>query len=393
MRTCTLFCLFLFLFPLGMFAQDVGEQTRRRQEIEREIAAIDKQIVSAQVEQKDKLRLLGLLQRKIDSRKRLLSDIDAQINQLGVVIREKQSEIAQLQEEYEALEVSYAQLLYKAYIYRSRPLWVAYVLASQDLRQAYRRWRYFQSYSESINRQAALMKQLRLRLDEEMEVLTKLRAETEVLREERLKELGALGVEERQSRQIITELSKQERTLKAQLQQKQREVERINKEIERILAEAEKRRKAATVQEQEVDRALAADFEQNRGKLPWPLRGGVVEAPFGQHNHPVFKNIKLPFNNGIGITAAKNDEVLSVFQGVVKQIVLVPGYNQCILIQHGLYYTFYCKLGSVKVKVGDKVGIGTALGTLAETDGAYSLHFELWKGTDKQNPELWLRKR
>jgi len=374
-------------------AQDVSEQTRRRQEIEREIAAIDRQIIAAQVEQKDKLRSLTLLQQKINSRKRLLSDIEAQINQLSASIRERQDEIARLQEEYGKLEASYVALLYQAYKHRNRQVWVAYILASKDLRQAYRRWRYFQSYSESINRQAAQMKQVRARLDEEMGVLLKLRGEAALLREERQKELRELNGEERTSQQMIARLAREERSLRAGLVEKQREVERINREIERILAEAERRRRTATTQEREIDVALAADFEQNRGKLPWPIRGGVIDAPYGQHNHPVLRNIKLPFNNGIGIAGARNDEVLAVFQGEVTWIGMILGYNQCVMVQHGSYYTFYCKLGAVQVKTGDKVEVGTVLGTLAEINGAYSLHFELWKETTRQNPELWLRKR
>ena len=32
------------------------------------------------------------------------------------------------------------------------------------------------------------------------------------------------------------------------------------------------------------------------------------------------------------------------------------------------------------------------LGTLDIDGNASSLHFQLWKGTDKQDPERWLRK-
>jgi murein DD-endopeptidase MepM/ murein hydrolase activator NlpD len=102
----------------------------------------------------------------------------------------------------------------------------------------------------------------------------------------------------------------------------------------------------------------------------------------------------MPFNSGVGISGGRGDEVRAVFNGTVKQIVLVPGYNQCVLVQHGSYYTFYCKLSAVKVKIDDQVTTGDVLGTLAEIDGAYTLHFELWKGgTERLNPELWLRKR
>ena len=46
----------------------------------------------------------------------------------------------------------------------------------------------------------------------------------------------------------------------------------------------------------------------------------------------------------------------------------------------------------LSVKSGQKIGTGAKLGTL-ETDGNSStLHFQLWKGTAKQDPEKWLTK-
>ena len=68
----------------------------------------------------------------------------------------------------------------------------------------------------------------------------------------------------------------------------------------------------------------------------------------------------------------------------------MPGYNQCVLVQHGEYYTFYCKLKQVKVKAGDKVSCGDVLGIVDSIGGETGLHFQLWKGTASQDPEPWL---
>ena len=70
----------------------------------------------------------------------------------------------------------------------------------------------------------------------------------------------------------------------------------------------------------------------------------------------------------------------------------MPGYDQCVLVQHGEYFTFYCKLKRVYVKSGDKISTGDRIGEISlNEDGNAELHFQLWKGTDKQNPENWLR--
>ena len=143
--------------------------------------------------------------------------------------------------------------------------------------------------------------------------------------------------------------------------------------------------KNTALKEQEIK--LSNEFSANKGKLPWPLDRYVVVEEFGQHPHPVLKNVKLPFNNGINLSAANRSPVKAVFNGTVKQIIIIPGYSHCVLVQHGTYFTFYCKLGRVSVKVGEKISTGAVIGTLEEE----ILHFELWQGTTKQNPRNWLR--
>jgi septal ring factor EnvC (AmiA/AmiB activator) len=47
----------------------------------------------------------------------------------------------------------------------------------------------------------------------------------------------------------------------------------------------------------------------------------------------------------------------------------------------------------VDVKSGQTVKTGSAIGIIDDSEeGNAILHFQLWKGTDKQNPEIWLRK-
>ena len=135
---------------------------------------------------------------------------------------------------------------------------------------------------------------------------------------------------------------------------------------------------------------LDAQFSKNKGKLPWPADGPVV-GRFGKQYHPVYKNLQRPPNKGFDILLAKGTRINAVFDGVVKQVIVMPGYNQCVLIQHGKYFTFYCKLGNVEVKAGDKVKTGQTLGTIDTINGQTQLHFQVWRENTPENPETWLR--
>ena len=46
----------------------------------------------------------------------------------------------------------------------------------------------------------------------------------------------------------------------------------------------------------------------------------------------------------------------------------------------------------MSVKQGARLDRGDVIGTLEVKDNTSVLHFELWNGTVKQNPELWLKR-
>ena len=44
--------------------------------------------------------------------------------------------------------------------------------------------------------------------------------------------------------------------------------------------------------------ALSREFSNNKGKLPWPLKKGIIISKYGTQKHSVFAGIET-FNNGI----------------------------------------------------------------------------------------------
>ncbi len=388
-RALLLIVLFCLSVPLVQ-AQSIAEQTKRREEIEKEIAFLDKQLSTTRSRQQASTKELSLIQRKITNRRRLLSQIETDIRHIERQSVSKEREITLLNRELEQLKKNYSHLVYNAYKNRDKTTWVLYLLASRNIEQGYRRWSYLRSYSDAMKNSATLIKKKNIQLETEIAQLAKMREESLSMKKQREQEYRSLAQEERTARTLISQLSRREQEFRKQIAEKRQEVERLNREIERILAAAARERSSEGYVQSETDRLLSDNFESNKGRLPWPVREGVIIEHFGQHNHPVFRNIRLPFNNGINISTTRNAQVMSIFDGVVKQVLVMPGYNQCVLVQHGTYYTFYTKLEQVQVKSGDLVKTGQVLGTLAETEGNSVIHFQLWAGTDKQNPEHWI---
>ena len=376
------------LVCLTSVAQNTAPQEARKAKLEREIAIIDKQLKENASKSSSMLADLTLIRKKVSNRKELVAESDKQIKKYNDDIYLAQVQINRLQERIEVLTENYAKLVRSAYKNRDTRVWYMYMLASENLGQAFRRMGYFKNLSTMMKTEAQNIRQMQEELETHKAGLQALKREAEQLKKIRVKELDELKADEKKADNVVKQLKKDKKKYQNQLAAKKKEVVALNKEIERIVSAAVKPKSSGN--KTVVDTKLDAAFANNKGKLPWPADGPVV-AKFGKHYHPVYKNLELPPNNGVDIALSKGTQIKSVFDGVVKQVMVMPGYNQCVLIQHGNYFTLYCKLKSLNVAEGDKVKTSDVIGTIDAIGGQVQLHFEVWKGSKPQNPETWLK--
>lgn len=383
---------FLLLLSAGVYAQDVSTQQQRREKLEREIAIIDKQLAANASQSRSLDNDLVLIRKKISNRKALVADSDRQIRQYSDSIYLTNLAINRINARIDTLTAHYSRLVLSAYKNRDTRVWYMYMFASENLGQAFRRFGYFRNLSTTMKNEATRIKEMKEELRLKKERLAVLKKEAESVKAERVKELDRLKQDEAKASSVIKKLQKDKKSYQRQIENKKKEINKINREIARIIAEAMKTddQKAKDKKKTEVDMKLDAEFSKNKGKLPWPADGPVV-GRFGKHYHPVYKNLQLPPNNGVDIALSKGSGVNSVFEGTVTQVFVMPGYNQCILIQHGNYFTLYCKLKTVSVKAGDKVKVGQEIGKIDTINSQTQLHFEVWKGKTPQDPETWLK--
>jgi len=149
-----------------------------------------------------------------------------------------------------------------------------------------------------------------------------------------------------------------------------------------------------TVKTQVPTPGNASAFVAMQGKLPRPVEGSWrVTNPFGRHSMPDLPEVVYD-NPGIDVEVTKGASVKAVYGGRVSGVYKLPGYGTVVIVNHGDYYTVYGNLSSVSVSVGNQLSVGQPVGSAAaDPDDARrgSLHFELWHGREKQNPEAWLR--
>ena len=379
------------LCPVPAYSQNTKAQEARKARLQKEIEIIDSQLRTNASKSSSALNRLALVRKKMDARKELLEESERQIAGFTKAIGAMEKEIKAAQQRLDTLSEYYTRLVRSAYKNRNTKVWYMYILASDNLGQAFRRYGYLRDLSAQMKVQAEKIIEAKAALESEKASLQELKKEAEAVRKERAEEVARLQAEETDSRNLVNQLERNRKKYQGELDRKRREVDALNREIERIIRNAMGGSKSGKASgSKEIDIKLANEFKANKGKLPWPVEGPVVDR-FGQNYHPVYTKIKLHFNNGINIAVSPGTGVKAVFDGVVKQIVVMPGYNKCVLIQHGDYFSFYCKLGSVSVKAGDKVKTGQEIGTVDTMNGETQLHFQIWSGRTPQNPEIWLR--
>lgn len=175
--------------------------------------------------------------------------------------------------------------------------------------------------------------------------------------------------------------------------------DRRNKTVDNLKENTNVAEAAPTVTPKNVEKSVGTpaaniDFASLRGRLPRPVDGGWrITNPFGRHAMPELPEVEYD-NPGIDAEVATGATVKSVCGGKVSGVYKVAGYGTVVIVNHGDYYTVYGNLSSANVTVGTQVGGGHALGIAgADPDDSRhgSVHFEVWKGREKQNPSSWLR--
>ena len=388
---CSLLFIAFLSFGGKAYAQDVSAQEAKKAKLEREIAIIDRQLAENASQSSTMLSDLNLIRRKISNRKALVAEADKQVRLYNDSIYLTNREINRLKVRIDTLTSHYSRLVRSAYKNRDDRVWYMYMFASQNLGQAFRRFGYFRTLSSQMKSEARKIKDMQDELGRKKERLSQQKKEAEVIKNARQKEVDELRKDEAKSDSVVKRLQKDKKKYQNQLAAKKKEVNALNREIARIIAQTIKTDDQKKDQKKSpVDMKLDGEFANNKGKLPWPAEGPLM-GRFGKQYHAVYKNIELPQNNGIDIALGKGEQVKAVFDGVVSKVFVMPGYNQCVLVQHGNYFTLYCKMKGLSVKAGDKVTLGQVLGTIDTINGQTQLHFEVWKGSAPQNPEQWLR--
>lgn len=396
---------FLLLFWIGLgtgFAQQSSKQQKQleaqRLQLKNEIKQINSLLFSNTKTRKNALSEVEDLQVKLNVRSELIKVTNQQANLLTRRIGLNERTIADQRKELESLKAEYAKMIQKSYASKSLQNRLMFLFSSENFLQAYKRIQYLKQYARYRRKQGIAIAEKTTLLQELNKTLTQEKATKLALVEENRAVQEELEKERKQQQNLIKTLKRKERSLAAQIAKKQKQRKAIDREINRLIREAiAASNKAAgkkgnkTFQLTPEAKLIAANFQANKGRLPWPLKKGVVIQGFGRQQHPVVKTTTIQ-SNGVVLATEASAQVRAVFEGEVMSVIVIKGSNPSVLIRHGNFITLYTNLAKLYVKKGEKVAAKQPIGEVFtnQQTGKTQLQFGIFNNVKALNPKDWV---
>ena len=393
LRKFNYFLTILLLYSFNQYSQ----QSRSSLEKERDINLVKIQEAETILKETEKSKnitvgKLNVINKQIRNRQSLISNLRSDIKVQSDEIILIRNLIISLKRDLRILNNEYSDMIYSSYKSRSSLDKLTYIFSSKDYNQMFRRFNYIFQYSKFRKNQIIEINKVYEELEYQENNLSDINKKQKKLLDDELSENNKLQKLKGRQRKIISDLNKKQRNLRKEIAERKVALENLDKLIRDII----RREKEALLKNGDDDINLleiTEGFEANIGKFEWPVKSGFISNKFGEHPHPIIKNIKVK-NDGIDIQTSKSSQVHAIYDGKVSTVAFIPGMNNVVIINHGEYYTLYAKLKNLKVQKGDIISEKQVIADLVtNNDGITQLQFQIWKNNIKLNPENWIIKK
>lgn len=202
----------------------------------------------------------------------------------------------------------------------------------------------------------------------------------------------------------LAQLREQQRLRKVELEKNQAARSGLLAQLEEELNSKDRRLKGLLADEKELEGLILAlaqaledipaepgnhkPFAQMRGKLPWPVRGRIVES-FGSTR---LGSLRW---QGVVIGAKEGLPVRAVSHGRVAYADWLRGYGYLLILDHGDgFMSLYGHNQTLHKEVGDWVSAGETIASIGSSGGneRSGVYFEIRRNGKPQDPARWCRR-
>ena len=377
----------IILTTFTLSAQSVKELQKQQRELQQQLEQTSNMLKQAKQNETATVNKLNLVNNDIQTRKKLIKNIQSEISGLNQEMGQLREKRAELQAQLEACKADYARMVRETHYADMQQSPLLFLLSSDTFQQLTRRIRYMQQFATYRKAQVQQIESIQAEIDIQNNLLEDRKSNRTTALKNQKREQDKLASDERKQKSMLQTLKKQEKELLAKQKSQQKKAEALNKQIEELIAKQVRTTSTLTKEPQ----LIAGGFEANQGRMPWPVEKGYISGHFGKHKHPVHEHVTVD-NKGIYLQTVNEAYARAIYEGEVTWCAQMNG-NYAVIIQHGNYRTVYSPLKSIKVKQGDKVTAKQAIGTIytdSSDDNKTELYFQLYKDRSILNPSLWL---
>jgi len=400
--------IFFFIFESFPQSENILQKETELSSIKTEIENLEKELASKSATQKKSFEAVENLNKQNFLINKVMGELRTEINKKEGEIKIVERKIVKTESEIKILQDNYAKYV-KAIYKKGQYNELESLIDASSLQQAIMRTYYLQVFAKQREKDLIQLENKKNELDESKAALKKERNEKLLLADAKDNEKKILTQKLNEKKKVLKSIEKNKNELKKLLAAKKESQKKIEQLIVQLIereAAGNKDQFAATdissgekkIRDENVsydidlNTSSFASFAELKGKMIWPLHKGGVIRKFGENKNKSLNTVTL--NYGVDIKADKDKNVRSVGEGVVAAIDWLPGYGNVIIVSHkNDYRTVYGHVSEIFVSEGDKVKSGSVIALVDEGIDGYVLHFEIWKGRDKQNPESWLAKK
>ena len=396
----TAFLLLIFsIIPLNAQNYEARQKKLEAQKISltKEINQINSLISDSRKKSKNLANELEDIQLKISVRDKLITINNSQLNNLTNIIYNQTEKLSDLEKELIKLKEEYEQIIYSSYKKKSTQMKLMFLFASENINQGFKRFQYFKQYSKYRKKQADKIVLIQTQISQTIDSLQIRKNNKQNIIYENRKVKETLTKEKQLQNTLFKNLLKNQKNYALEINEKEKQTRLIDNEIQKLIrlaiAESNENNNSTNFALTPEGRLISTNFQANKGRLPWPLKQGVVVRRFGTQPHPVVRTTTIN-SNGISLATLPNSVAYSVFDGEVLSVYGFSGGNPGVLIRHGKYISNYQNLSSIFVKKGDKINANDEIGIVFtnESTGKTVLKFNIFNELKPENPTIWLDK-
>lgn len=411
-------------------AQNKDELQKQRQQLRKEIEETERVLNETRKTTKENVGQLSLINRRLDLQGNVIENITGQLKFIENDIHKSQREVNKLARILDTLKQEYAKSMVYAYKNRNSYDFLNFIFSASSFNDAIKRITYLKSYRTYREQQGENIVRTQQLLQQRINELSGNKQKKNIALNEKNKEMTVLEKQQEEKEKIVVKLKGRQKELAAQITNKRkqdaklrgmiaamikREIENARKKAEADKAERDRlaklnrpktnnnadvavtkpsitrtpKKAESVLVSSEADRALDANFERNRGSLPWPADGFILSR-YGPNSLPG----GVEYNNpGVSIGTAIGGSVKAIFDGDVTLVNSMDD-KQVVFIKHGKYFTVYSNLSSANVQRGQTIRTGQVVGRAgANDDGQGEVDLIIMKESNNVNPEQWLRRK